>query len=109
MRGLRRIRSILSRRRADREAQRRLLTERLLALLERLGNRLDGETYRWAGESAGQTEWELAIDVIREASLRGELVLTAEEERELSEIQSSRHVNQQFVSSATRGQRCRRR
>jgi hypothetical protein len=76
--------------RAKRLEERDILTERLLQLLERLRSRLDEDTYRWAEENAGQTEWELAIDAIRVAEADGNLTLSADEQRELSEIERSR-------------------
>jgi hypothetical protein len=87
------VQRLLGRLHAERVAEKRILTERLLDLLERLRIRLDYESYRWAVENAGQTEWELAIDTIRSAAISGRLRLTADEERELSDIESSRQVN----------------
>lgn len=63
-------------------------TNRLLFLIAQLGDRMNPADHQWAEENAGQTEWELAVDAIREAVHRGELSMTPEEERELTDIEA---------------------
>ncbi len=62
--------------------------ERLLALIERLRDRLAPRDADFAHEFAGQHEWELAIEVLNEAS-RHRLLLTTAEKEELAEVEAS--------------------
>ena len=57
-------------------------------LVERLRDRLSDTDYRWAAESADNVEWEIAVEVIRNAERRGALVLTREEASELGDVES---------------------
>lgn len=102
MKAVRWLRELRARGRADRERERRLLTERLLALIDRLDGRLDEQTSRWAEENAGQTEWELAIEAVRAEVRDGKLDLTADELRELEEIESNRLLNRNFLPPESR-------
>jgi hypothetical protein len=74
-----------------------VVTARLLSLLERLRDRLSHEDYAWAAENAEQSEWELAIATVHGAVARGDLALTADEHRELSEIERQWPVNRRLI------------
>src|SRR3989337_2786202 len=90
-----------SRRRLDRDRARleqdRALLARLNALIEGMRARLDPQVYEQLAEYAGQTEWELAIDIIREASGR-DLTLTPVEHDELAALANHPSVNQVFLA-----------
>jgi hypothetical protein len=73
------------------------LTERLTALIEGLSQRLDNALFASVLEYAGQTEWELAIDVIRTEMRNGRLVLEATEVAELEVIERSPLLTRAFL------------
>ena len=73
------------------------LYARLNALVEGFRARLEPKIYEQLAEYVGQTEWELAIDIIREASER-ELTVTAAEQGELIALGNHPSVNQVFLA-----------
>jgi len=73
---------------SDIEARLAASLERLLALIERFRDRLAPRDADFARESAEQHEWEMAIEVLNQASRR-RLLLTTAEKKELAEIEAS--------------------
>lgn len=65
----------LAERRERRWRERLALTERLTSLINQARDQFDERLYESVLEYAGQTEWELAVDVIRTEMRDGRLVL----------------------------------
>lgn len=89
-------------RRERRWREQAALTERLTSLINGARRRLDERPFRFAFENAGQTEWELAIDVIRTEMRDGRLVLDAIELAELATIERSPLLTRQFLPPESR-------
>jgi len=64
------------------------LTNRTIALVEAVRDRLEEAEYVWAYENAGQTEWELALATIHLAAASGRLVLADREADELFALET---------------------
>ena len=92
----------LSKRRERHRREQRALTERLTRLINGVRHRHDDALFESVLEYAGQTEWELAIDVIRTEVRDGRLVLEAPEVTELEAIERSPLLTRSFLPPESR-------
>ena len=92
----------LAERRERRWREQLALTERLTSLINGARNRFEERLFESVLEYASQTEWELAIDVIRTEMRDGRLVLDAAEVAELEAIELSPFLTRQFLPPESR-------
>lgn len=96
------LRRRLGERRERRWREQRALTERLTNLINGTRDRMDARLFESVQEYAGQTEWELAIDVVRTEMREGRLILDAAEVAELEAIERSSFLTQSFLPPESR-------
>lgn len=88
--------------RERRSREQRALTERLTNLITGARDRMDDRLFEFVLENAGQTEWELAIDLVRTEMREGRLLLTGAELAELQAIERSPPLTRSFLPPESR-------